>query len=233
MEHVEKRDIGASVGWAGLSWGRVLLSALAILVGAIFAATVVTLAIPAEEPASLIAQAAFASVLIAVPVAAGVGRTGSAQAALAELGLRPTAPGQALRLAAGGYAAFFCNLVVYGLLVQPEQQPVITEIASESHTAALIALGILVICVAPLSEEVFFRGFLFGGLRARFAFWPAALISGAIFGSLHLPAVESVPPLALFGVVLAWVYERTGSIWPAIGVHALQNSLSFAYAAFG
>jgi hypothetical protein len=86
-----------------------------------------------------------------------------------------------------------------------------------------------VIGLAPISEELFFRGFLFGGLRGKLSFWPAALISGAFFGSIHLlgGSWEVIPPLAVFGILLAWLYERTGSIGPPILMHALQNGIAF------
>ncbi len=92
-----------------------------------------------------------------------------------------------------------------------------------------IAQGILVVGLAPISEELFFRGFLFGGLRGRLSFWPAALISGVFFGLIHLlgGTLAVIPPLAAFGVLLAWLYERTGSIGPPILMHALQNAIAF------
>ena len=56
---------------------------------------------------------------------------------------------------------------------------------------------------------------LFGGLRERLPFWAAALISGAIFGALHATTgISAVPPLMIFGFLLALLYEKTGSIVP-------------------
>jgi membrane protease YdiL (CAAX protease family) len=59
----------------------------------------------------------------------------------------------------------------------------------------------------------------------------AAVLSGAIFGLFHFTGPGSfgvVPQLALLGFVLAWLYEETGSIYPTIGVHAVNNALAFA-----
>jgi membrane protease YdiL (CAAX protease family) len=82
-----------------------------------------------------------------------------------------------------------------------------------------------------VTEEIFFRGFVFGGLRQRLPFIGAALISAAIFGAFHYTGERSLtvlPQLAALGVVLAWVYERTGSIYPTIAIHIANNAIAFA-----
>jgi len=87
------------------------------------------------------------------------------------------------------------------------------------------------VIAAPLSEELFFRGFIFGGLRNRLSFPVAAVFSAAIFGLFHYTGPDSiavVPQLALLGFALAWLYEKTGSIYPPIAVHAVNNALAFA-----
>jgi hypothetical protein len=67
---------------------------------------------------------------------------------------------------------------------------------------------------------------LFGGFRERMSTIPAALISGTIFGALHFSGgVSVVPPLIVFGFVLALLYERTGSIVPGIILHMLNNAV--------
>ena len=80
---------------------------------------------------------------------------------------------------------------------------------------------------APISEEICFRGMLFGGLRERLPRLAAALLAGLVFGGLHaLTGVTAVPPLIVFGFVLALLYERTGSIVPCILLHMLNNSVA-------
>ncbi|QDU70041.1 CPBP family intramembrane glutamic endopeptidase [Engelhardtia mirabilis] len=79
-------------------------------------------------------------------------------------------------------------------------------------------------CVwAPLFEELAFRAALFGGLRRRLPFLPAALISGGLFGMAHVYEPAGMLGIAWVGVALAWIYERTRSIWAPILVHALFN----------
>ena len=74
-------------------------------------------------------------------------------------------------------------------------------------------------------------GFIFGGLRGRLPFWVAGVISAGIFGLFHYTGAGSLgvlPQLAVLGFALCWVYERTGSIYPTMAMHALNNALAFA-----
>jgi uncharacterized protein len=89
---------------------------------------------------------------------------------------------------------------------------------------------LVAVVAAPLTEELFFRAFFFTGLRQRFGWIWAALVSGVIFGLFHLEPLQFLP-LAAFGILLAAVYQYTDSIWPPILLHAALNlvGLSAAY----
>ena len=86
--------------------------------------------------------------------------------------------------------------------------------------------GVLALLAAPLAEETFFRGFLFPGLRNRLGTWRAALASGLFFAALHFN-VGSVIPFTIIGMLLAWAYVVSGSLWMAIGAHFAFNAISF------
>jgi membrane protease YdiL (CAAX protease family) len=86
-------------------------------------------------------------------------------------------------------------------------------------------VGVATVLVAPLVEETFFRGFVFGGLR-RYGFFWAALISGLLFSAAHL-SLGGLIPLALVGMLFAWSYSRTGSLWTSIYAHLIFNLVSF------
>ncbi len=130
------------------------------------------------------------------------------------------------------YLSYVAALGVYALVAgAPDQQDIARELGLDADLLTASASVVLIAIVAPISEELFFRGMFFGGLRGRMSFLPAALISAAVFGGLHLPTGPStVPPLILFGFLLAWVYERSGSLWPAIILHVINNSLALAVA---
>jgi membrane protease YdiL (CAAX protease family) len=82
---------------------------------------------------------------------------------------------------------------------------------------------------APVAEEVFFRGFLYKGLRHRWGVGWALVLSGLVFALVHIvPGV--LPPIFVMGVVFAYVFERSGSIWPCIILHGAINSLAFGLA---
>ncbi len=222
------RTIG--VGWIVLGIVLGILVVPAVLGGLAF----VVAGDPENDVALIVAQTFFAAGLVAVPFfllnAVGVRPAG------ARLGLRRFAIASGIGWMFAAYGIFIAFAVVYSLVVQIDsQQQVLQDIGSEQETAILVAQGVLVIALAPISEELFFRGFLFGGLRGRMTFWPAALVSGVFFGLIHLlgGSWEVIPPLTAFGVLLAWLYERTGSLGPPMLMHALQNALAFTIVVAG
>ncbi len=80
--------------------------------------------------------------------------------------------------------------------------------------------------VAPVAEEILFRGFLYAGLRARLGLGKGLVISAALFAIVHvIPGV--LPPIWVMGLVFAWLYERYDSLWPCVMLHSLVNSLAF------
>jgi membrane protease YdiL (CAAX protease family) len=94
------------------------------------------------------------------------------------------------------------------------------------HTSGpLLALSLLVLGVmAGAGEELFFRGFIQTRLRQRLGPWPAVALTALAFGITHLDPVHA--PLALLmGLFLGWITELTGSVWPAVAVHAANNAL--------
>jgi uncharacterized protein len=83
--------------------------------------------------------------------------------------------------------------------------------------------------VAPVAEELFFRAFFYRALRTRLPVWSAALIDGLVFGSLHFQGLDSaiiLPVIAVFGVGQCLVYERTGSLFAVIAIHAAFNTVA-------
>jgi membrane protease YdiL (CAAX protease family) len=90
-------------------------------------------------------------------------------------------------------------------------------------------VALAVIVVAPVAEELFFRGFFYRALRSRLRVWSAALIDGVVFGSLHFQGSDTavtLPIIAVFGVLQCLIYERSGSLFAVIAVHALFNTFA-------
>ena len=84
----------------------------------------------------------------------------------------------------------------------------------------------------PFTEEVFFRGFVFTGLWPRLGSTGAIIVSALIFSLFH-PALGVLIPIFITGVLLAWLYRRTGSLWPSIVAHAGQNAIALTVTMLG
>lgn len=95
---------------------------------------------------------------------------------------------------------------------------------------AMLAFLLVVAVAAPIGEELFFRGFVFNVLRHRLNFTSAVWLSAALFALLHI-SVRNFLPILVIGVLLAWLYTRTGSLWSSVVMHGTFNFLS-ALAAF-
>ena len=129
--------------------------------------------------------------------------------------------------AALGLAALLgIELAYLGLLDVDETN--VEELGKGSPLAGL-AVALSTIVVAPIAEELFFRGFFYRALRTRLRVWSAALIDGVVFAALHFQGTDTaaiLPVIALVGAGLCLVYERTGSLFAVIGVHAAFNAFA-------
>lgn len=98
-------------------------------------------------------------------------------------------------------------------------------------TAAAVAAvlsAISVVIGASVTEELYFRGLLYGRLDLRFARAAAVVGSAGAFGLAHFQP-DAFPTLFALGLILGLLRMRTGSIWPAVGLHAANNGIAFAY----
>jgi membrane protease YdiL (CAAX protease family) len=171
---------------------------------------------------SIIVQLATALGFLLTPMAIASWR-GAAdfREILARLGVRRFKP-SALKWMAAAVGAYLLFSALYVAIVgQPHQEDIAEGFGAVPFQVLLIVIA------APISEEVCFRGMLYGGLRERLPRIAAALIAGVIFGGLHaLTGVSAVPPLIVFGFLLSLLYEKTGSIVPGILLHMLNNCVA-------
>jgi membrane protease YdiL (CAAX protease family) len=114
------------------------------------------------------------------------------------------------------------NLILTFLGIAPQGEEIFNIFkAVESPIWLFVAAAI----VAPLVEEIFFRGFLFQGFRKRYGWMPALLLSSFIFAAAHLDLASLIPTFIL-GVILTYMYHRSNSLWPGIIFHFLINATS-------
>ncbi len=152
---------------------------------------------------------------------------------LSALGLHGLKP-RHLGYVAAGVAISWVAIIAYGTLVEliglDGLLPQSTVPADEQFfdTPAPIVVGaVLILGFAPISEELFFRGFVFPGLVPRWGWVMAGLGSGLMFASIHFD-IGSIVPFTIIGFVLAWLYHRTGTVWAPIAMHFVFNAISFA-----
>jgi membrane protease YdiL (CAAX protease family) len=149
------------------------------------------------------------------------------------LGLGVIASALAIPLAiAGEHVAVY----LLGLVEGPQQatlrvvaehmdDPLIPVLEAVAGPTPMIWLFVLLAVIAPIGEEVFFRGFVYGGLRARWGVPVAALVSAGFFAAVHMQLVHGFP-IFLLGLLLAVVYERSGSLVPVMVTHGLNNVIA-------
>ena len=117
-------------------------------------------------------------------------------------------------------------VLVFGEGAAPEQD--VEELFSSR--VVLPVVGVSVVLAAPFAEEVFFRGFVFPGLIRLLGVGGAILASGLLFAMFHVTSPDSaglIIPFTPIGMLFAWLYYRTGTIWTSIAAHFVFNLVSF------
>lgn len=88
--------------------------------------------------------------------------------------------------------------------------------------------------LASIIEEMLFRGILLPAIaRWSGSTWTAVLVTSALFGFIHYPYVDTIIPLAAFGVLLGWMYARSGSLTLVVLTHAVFNAKTLAWLLLG
>ncbi|MDX1679535.1 MAG: type II CAAX endopeptidase family protein [Akkermansiaceae bacterium] len=105
------------------------------------------------------------------------------------------------------------------------KQDTVALLENTRDPAVLGMMIIAAVVMAPLWEELVFRGYLYPVLKKYGGIWVAALCSSLLFAAIHNSLV-SILPLFLLALMMVWLYERSGSIWMPIAIHACFNGLS-------
>lgn len=99
------------------------------------------------------------------------------------------------------------------------------ELTDKASGLGIVLLIVVVVLIAPIVEEIFFRGLLLRSLEARFGPGPALLGSSALFGLAHFQWLQ-LPALVMFGLVAAALTQRYGRLGPAIFAHIAFNAVT-------
>jgi membrane protease YdiL (CAAX protease family) len=115
------------------------------------------------------------------------------------------------------------NILIY-IFGTPVPQSFTVAVIETNYVWQFVLLLLLGGVVAPLKEEMLFRGLIYPPLRQALGRGKGMLVAGLFFATLHFDIVRFIP-LFIGGVVLAWLYERSASIWPAVVAHGTWNIL--------
>jgi uncharacterized protein len=154
-----------------------------------------------------------------------------------DFGFRRVGLARGLRAVVLGAVAYYGLTAVYASLFKLHGKDKLPSDLGVTHsTAALIAASVFVCVIAPVAEEFFFRGFIFGALRRLpvsvagrdLGPWIAALLTGILFGLAHVGSagLQYLVPLGFLGFVLCIVRWRTGSLYPCMALHSANNALA-------
>jgi len=114
-------------------------------------------------------------------------------------------------------------LVISLTKYSPQKQPVVDLFLRETNAPFLLYTGLFAAVAGPIVEEIFFRGFLYAAIKKYIGVFWAAFISAGGFALLHAHLVGFLPILAL-GILLAYLYEKTGTLVSSITVHMIHNT---------
>ena len=138
----------------------------------------------------------------------------------------PRAAGLMVLLLVGVYTVI---AVIDPLLHGSREQGLTPTSWQPSHAGAYAANFVVIACVAPIVEELTFRGLGFS-LLERFGVWPAIVVVGITFALAH-GLFQAFPELAIFGCALAWLRAKTTSVYPGMLLHGTFNAIALVAAA--
>lgn len=179
----------------------------------------------------VIAQYLIMSLIVLALV--GLRVPGTLPRKLNQLGWRAPQVGRLVWEGLGSYGVLVCCLAAVAALFPSEPGPALLGWATVTRPvlgealrspASALVVFLFVTVVVPMIEETIFRGFVYAGLRRHWPVFTAAVGSALLFAAMH-HSTEALVPIGLIGLVLAFVYERTRSLLPAVICHGLHNFL--------
>lgn len=152
---------------------------------------------------------------------------------LAAMGLKIKGAFRNIFFAVLSYIAFLpiLGLILVAVIIiaavfnyQPPRQVLFKLFLEEKRPWFLVYSSLMVVILGPVVEEIFFRGFTYNAFKHRWGVHKAMLLTAVIFAALHTNLIGFLPILAL-GLLLVYVYEKTGALICPITIHIVHNSL--------
>lgn len=186
---------------------------------------------PAELISDFFGRILLQNIVMAALVVIIVRRTG---ASWADLGLHRQNLGRNIVTGfLGGLVISFLIMFLLALLVLltgrvPEEQEVASRLAGIPANWRMLWPALVVVIAAPVAEELYFRGMIYPVLRARIGVDAAVLVSALFFSALHF-SLFGLAPIAISGALLAYLYQRTGSLVTPIVAHSTWNAMTVLF----
>jgi membrane protease YdiL (CAAX protease family) len=203
---------------------------VSVIAAGLTSAIAVGLGAPSGGPTATVAgfvgqDLALAAVAVGVTLALG-------RSVVSDLGLRRAAIARTLTATVVAGASFYTFLMVYSALVDTAgAQTTLDDLGTRAGAALLVAGALVTVTLAPVTEELFFRGLIFGSLRRSMPPLAAAMVISLVFGALHFTGGRSalvVGPLVVLGVVFCLLYQYTKTLFAPIALHAVNNAIAFS-----
>lgn len=125
-------------------------------------------------------------------------------------------------------AGFIINLISSYYGQNPEMQDVVRWVLEEKSLFILVSLIFFGIIIAPVIEEIMFRGFLQPALKNSFGRRYAVVVSASLFAAVHMD-IFAFFQIFILGMLLGYLYEKTQTLIASIVVHVLHNSLTLVF----
>lgn len=131
------------------------------------------------------------------------------------------------------FAVLLLDQTDLGVDLEQEQQ---LDFSKPTERPELALIFAAIVLLPAFIEEFLMRGFLFHSLRSKLSFWPSTLVVSVVFGAAHFQIGSGEPLLwvafvdtFILSMVLCHVTERFRTLWPAIIIHALKNSIAYYF----
>lgn len=180
-----------------------------------------------------IATAAIYVIAIAIAVAVPW-LVAKRKTTLEDIGLQRLPTWSEVGLAPLGFVAYmFVSAIIIAVLADMLPWFDVTEAQEVGfnqlfHRYEFIVAFITLVVIAPIAEEVLFRGFLYGKLKRVTWRWLAIILTSALFGALHGQWNVAVDTFVL-SVAMCLLRDMTGSLWPAIIIHMIKNGIAYYF----
>lgn len=223
--------------------GLLLLNVLAVMAAVSWKPVSIALDLTGEGAWAKAGMAIFGQLTVQLPLVCFVmWRAGFSRAGLRELGALPRdvrsdvltgVVGLLLALPLVMGVSFWTAIIgeAFGSVPPRFGHDLLKVMVGSESAAARWILIVSAVVLAPLLEEFVFRGLVQSGLLSVVKNrWAVVLISSLFFAGIHTVAWQALPGLFVLGVVLGWVYEKRGSLWPGVLIHAGFNAANVAMA---